>query len=792
MRWNSSPSAEQDDLARFVISQCTSQAFVDILNKAKDELMTLCMDPTFNGYASGSKAKVYTQVNALYNVLHRHQPEVVWSIDPQGRYTEPLKQSIRTLDGVIQERAADCIDIVAIFCSLLIKVGLNPLIAVVGPSQSNIPTHAILGYWLDDRQGLDVKLQWPDVKPHLDDIAFLEATGVLRGPKKPFMNASAEALASLPRDVRIRVPMPPNAIDYTREFLSAPDSKVFYMVDVRRWLTGTAISKPVIAILGAKGGVGKGSITACMAELIAETKHNVLIIDLDLGSSGSTSFHSDRAVGPLPQVKTVYEHLLPYSATKDSGLGSPDERLWQVTPFYLKEKGLGEIYLVPALPTGAGNRFGIIADIDKEKRNEILRKEVRNIIQRAEMAEHKIDCVICDCGADINPIYSAAFDLANYAFIVATPEKICFENIDPIRRTLLEDFPRTNLRKMRIIVNRITSEAQVREAIIARWVSYHPTGFIPEDPEFQRSSFLGRVDFDLGYDQFTNAIREILQKTLEGADAELVPTMTGPLELWWDQIVNRRLPQRILASASFRAKTLFYRVLPVLALVAVILLGYINFHHPSPAGAGEMGLGAKVAIIELDSKEEAERLLKDIQEGSDFPTLAKEFSTHSQSRLNNGVINEPIGQPDELPGIGDIPGLTDCVKDKLPGSVCDQVLSSGGKFYIVKTVDNLARPSNGSDGLHLVQVAISTGLILALIVLAFSLILLLANEKKRILLVRVAREGGNKDFLRALVQRSLEIGSKDAIKWLHSLVEKAEAEEKMREEHRRYGSAQKR
>lgn len=261
----------QNDIVQFTLDQCKSSYLVDILNEAKDELSTLTKDPVFDGYASGDRNKVYAQVRAIYSALFRYRPELVYTIEPQDRFTTPLQQFIRTVDEVIKQREADCIDIVVLFASLLLKVGLNPIIAIVGPSKGDTPTHAILGYWLEDQTFNSVLNQWSAVKPYIKDITFLETTGVLRGNKKPFTDTSAEVLTSLPKDVRSDLSLPIDAKDLSVQFLSAQDDvKVFYAIDVIQALRDMPIS--VISIMGAKGGVGKGTIANRMAELIAETK----------------------------------------------------------------------------------------------------------------------------------------------------------------------------------------------------------------------------------------------------------------------------------------------------------------------------------------------------------------------------------------------------------------------------------------------------------------------------------------------------------------------------------------
>jgi cellulose biosynthesis protein BcsQ len=579
LKWDSSPfAASQNDLARFVINQAMNPYLDKILTEAKKELTVLTPEPEFDGYLSKDRDKAHAQVKALYNALLKHEPELSWTIEPKDQFAWPLKQYIRTPEEVFKEQSADCIDIVCLLASILLKIGLNPLITIAGAANNKAPTHAILGYWLEDKTFPFVKVDWDKVKLSLNSIAFVNVTGVLRGNKKPFVGASAEALASLPLDVQKYIQLPPGAEGHANQFLSSSDAKVFYMVDVRRMYLEDNVPFPVIAIMGTKGGVGKTTIAARMAELIAETNNNVLIIDLDVEGIGSTRFHCDRAKTPFPTVKTVWDYLLPYSQGVSVDISSSDERLWDVTVPYLKEKNLGKIYLLPACPSEwTIDPYNVVANIPAEKRNEILLKEVNAMLQRAAMADDDIGCVIIDCGAQFNPLVSAALYIANYGYVVAIPDSISFNNITDICRVHQARYPKTDVRKIRIIVNRTASDAD-RE----RWAFYHPVGFIPDNPDLQKHFFEDSLYFDLGYDDISLEIQRILVRTLQGKDSSLVPNEVDVwIAPWMSQIVERQIPEKMLKSVGFKMRTFFSHAIPLLALVGTFLTGYLYFHSHS-------------------------------------------------------------------------------------------------------------------------------------------------------------------------------------------------------------------
>ncbi len=515
--------------------------------------------------------------------------------------------------------------------------------------------------------------------------------------------------------------------------------------------------KPVIAIMGAKGGVGKTSITARMAELIAETKNNVLIIDFDIESAGSTNFHSERTKIVLPPVKTVYDHLSPYSKPSASEATSTDERLWRVTPTYLQEKELGEVYLIPALPPGATGGWEVVGDIDSKKRNETLRKETDKIIQRAEMAEHNISCVIIDCGAGVNPIFSAAFDRARYAFVVATPDPICFNNIDPIRREHMARFSQTNIRKMQIIVNRLATEEQVKEAMMARWTIFRPAGFIPEDPDFQEGYFLGAVYFELGYDDFSIAVRDILAKTMQGMDASLVPDEIDVwITPWWRVIVANQLPRRELSKLSFKIKTFLTYMITIVALAVSFATGYYYLKTQGGTLAH-----TEVAVIQVDSESEAQEILAKINEGESFSELAKQYSTDRTTGARGGLLKETVGKKDELPSFGSLNGLAEALEKTKIGSVYDKPLSKNNKFYIVKPLARYFAPTRK-------RLLFALGCIAAIVCSGVSIIWFWIERKKRKLLAEVDKKGGDKRFLSDLLHRSTD---KKEVEWFKRLAE---------------------
>lgn len=142
----------------------------------------------------------------------------------------------------------------------------------------------------------------------------------------------------------------------------------------------------VIAVMGTKGGVGKGTFVSFASQLLSVGGNDVAIIDLDLASSGTTlSAETDYGEMKPDSVLTVFDHfarkavnIAPYSAGETL-------ELWDITPNFLKLIGGGHIWLIPArdLSSPTGQSFDVIANIlPPEKREDKLAKIIQELLDR--------------------------------------------------------------------------------------------------------------------------------------------------------------------------------------------------------------------------------------------------------------------------------------------------------------------------------------------------------------------------------------------------------------------------
>ncbi len=563
-------NADQLPLAQFVIRQSSDDCLNEVRRTALESyLPTISSDVSFTGYEEGGREKVWHQVNAVYNALLNKR--LHYSLEPGHVYTSPMSQSLRAVADVLNYSEATCIDIVNLMAALLLQIGLNPIVVIVGDRTDNVATHAVLGFWLEDQLAKNVKITAVEVTGNLASIAICEATGVLRQPTLTFSNACTSTSQYFPNVGNDRLPRPPGSdVPESLPFTVPPHIGILYAVDIRRAMEVYAARVPVIAMMGAKGGVGKTLLCARTAEMIAETGKNVLLLDFDIENCGSTVFHPARLPYGLPAVHTIYDHLVPHSSGLQTSRTSEDQNLslWNITPPYLVQSGLGRIHMIPARAEGDINAFALIANIDPKNRNKILLSVTDEIIERAGLAED-IECVIIDCGAGTNPLYSAAMNRANYGIVVATPEDVCITQWNSIRAQLRADFPQIELQHVVLYLNMIENPLDV-----LKWRAYRPVGIVRKDPKLRTDYYRNAVYFDLGYDSFSSDVREALSSTMLQAHQELLPSEYDVWMAPWGDVLREGWPSRVLANPMFRRICHVTAVLPYVLLFVLFILSY--------------------------------------------------------------------------------------------------------------------------------------------------------------------------------------------------------------------------
>lgn len=336
---------------------------------------------------------------------------------------------------------------------------------------------------------------------------------------------------------------------------------------------------PVIALMGAKGGVGKTTITFCIAQMIAEMKHEVAIIDFDLLDEGATNEAKRSFPAHHFAVKTLYDHLADHSSYRPIYPSSTDQRLCDITPPHLHERGLGSIWLLPARDKHKNkNPFQMLMGMP-EPYTETFRALTHEIIRRVRAERPAARIILIDCGAGRNTLFSAAFAEADLGYIITLPNKAYYGNIAEHLTELATLYPRANLYNIFTVINRVTSSLDI---LSCDALSPRPIAFIPFDPTVEKDKYqLGVVEYGLGYNEFFAAVRDCLYRSLPKGDHHLLPdefeTRHKP---WLRTLVEDHLAKRTLESRDFRLRTVGSWFATIVTILMAVYLGFLHYRTP--------------------------------------------------------------------------------------------------------------------------------------------------------------------------------------------------------------------
>jgi len=319
----------------------------------------------------------------------------------------------------------------------------------------------------------------------------------------------------------------------------------------------------VIAVMGTRGGCGKSTIIAAMAQLMASAGHNVAIIDNDLVTSGVGSYLGGWAHSK-PSVWTILDAAY---ARHSGSVATPEKDLgvWDVTPESLRgEERFGHVYLVPArLERDSRRGFQAIANL--QDTNPTALSILRETIDRLRHLQSPIHCILVDCGADDNPMVSAAFVIAKHGFLVSHPNPAWAKTIPRLEQMHRENFPDAHIGGMKVIINMATPNT------MNQWgAHYH---FIPYDRNLRIGTTEGKpVDFmedfkGIGLNRFFLAVLNVLRGEFDSADHNLLPDEVGVFIRPYLQAM-RTFPESMLGRPRYR----FASILTTCIVIASLLI----------------------------------------------------------------------------------------------------------------------------------------------------------------------------------------------------------------------------
>jgi len=336
----------------------------------------------------------------------------------------------------------------------------------------------------------------------------------------------------------------------------------------------TNVSK-ILTIMGAKGGVGKSTIACRMAEMIAETGHNVFIIDLDTGAAGTTSLFRSRGVG-TSNCDTVFDILTRLAENRNS-ISSSLPAI-EVTPDYLAErKNFGRLFLLPAVSHNRSIRIPTVDLLKKISTNGIdtitdAKYIMDEIVSNVERNRVRIDCVIIDCGAEgaeFNPLVTEAHIRSTLTYIVVQPDPVCRDNLSHIAHLITQGNTSGGHDKIRVIANRLYS-LQHEEATKIQFSDYTLAGCIPDNHQLFEDTQKGTINHRYGYDTFSQSVREVLSHSND-LPAEYIP---DEVDLWVKPTVRAFMDGDIVSLLRGYVPKVSIIFHIILFLIGMTILGY--------------------------------------------------------------------------------------------------------------------------------------------------------------------------------------------------------------------------
>src|SRR5271157_2094806 len=173
-------------------------------------------------------------------------------------------------------------------------------------------------------------------------------------------------------------------------------------------------SPPVFCVTSGKGGVGKTSITLCLARQIAQACR-VLIVDLDYFNRGATGLLSNQTVPAADGIALV--EAIPMLEGIDVGTG-PESAGLRPPIRVERVEGEEQLWICPCSELSQSVMRGIhdqpIAEIAAA-----LRWAIEGLCRSMELG-----CVVIDAHGGPDPVSFAACEVADDVLLVTEPDKV--------------------------------------------------------------------------------------------------------------------------------------------------------------------------------------------------------------------------------------------------------------------------------------------------------------------------------------------------------------------------------
>ena len=342
-------------------------------------------------------------------------------------------------------------------------------------------------------------------------------------------------------------------------------------------LPTTKKAPPIIAFTSGKGGSGKTTLAVNFANIVTQSGHKVLLVDLDLSNRGSTGLFSNW----LPQ---AHEKLTTLRLIRgDFSFHNACREVLEVKP--------GRLYFLPA------------ASPDEEAWIEPNKPDVAQYVKMVrtrilELAEKcEIACVILDCFCGVDLLTTTAASMADDTILVNEPDIITFTGSINLLAHLYQQFGLLARQpRIHVMVNRVRSNqtvpqlTQLYRGNVAEIIKEPILCYFPYDPRvfenFGRYPFISDL---LPRSLFVKKLKLLSYLLFTDGAKELV----HPSAAHWSRGKIRSIYLRTLDPSAVDAQYLVLKLtqFPVLlGLWAVIWLLLFRSFPISPTAVWQMKL----------------------------------------------------------------------------------------------------------------------------------------------------------------------------------------------------------
>ena len=250
-----------------------------------------------------------------------------------------------------------------------------------------------------------------------------------------------------------------------------------------------------MAVTG-KGGVGKTTVVAGLARVLADRGRKVLVIDADPASNLALAlgFPSERRLTPIAEMKELIEERTEAKPGSMGGLFKLNPRVDDLPDKYSLEKGGIRLMVMGTVQKGGG---GCVCP-----ENVMVRTLVAHLLLGRD------EVVILDMEAGVEHLGRATAQAVNKLIVVVEPGQRSLEVARKIRQ-LAGDI---GLKNIGLVGNKIRSEGD-REFLRQRMADLPFLGFIAYDPKVVEADLSGTPPYE-GNREFLRSLGEIVDRLM--------------------------------------------------------------------------------------------------------------------------------------------------------------------------------------------------------------------------------------------------------------------------------------